>query len=1459
MTEEQTGKHSKHPFRKKILRWVMFTFLAVLFLEFIVYFGSNLVLSNWARREINEIAKGVYLVDFNRVRFSLLRRGIFMDGIVMKPIGERKPGQNQALFDLTLDELALKKLWFSFSEGILYVGKVEFDNPNISMDLPPKSQSGSEEEVRNDQKKGSPVKALEDELKKIIDKINFTGVYISELEIDHADLFFLNFLSQNSLKAENTRLVVRDINWATEEEWTTPFNARGFEFDLDNVNFPLPDGVHFIQSENVYISSLDNRILINGFQLSPDRSIQSKSYYDVYLSELRVGNVDLNEAFMSSNVIIDEIVLNDPHFKVEQNVISEKDSTAGGDLNELIQGILKSFEVQELSVNNGKFTTYSLADTLKNRIDIQKLDFKMINFYLGADESRKSNQFFYGEDAAMDIGNADLYLSDDVHVIYGDRVSVSSFKDEIVVENIRIEPREDALKSGLANHIMRISLPKLALTQANLKGLYNEGVFNIEEMLIQSPKVEITELRQSKQNSESVPVKELLKGYMNELAIGTMDLRDGEVQFKNEKGVRSDDIGFEKFSLLLENVFLQPNLDLDSDVRNQFLADEMVLSLDKYRLKLRDNLHEFLADRVLIDSKNSRVVVNNFTLRPENPDSAQAILDTYGKSVILDISVPEFRVEGIDLMSAYMDEKLIINQIFIPSPVASFTKFRKNKVDANTTSTLVESSDEIEELLTSYFSLIQIDSISFSDGQVQYRNFAGKKNLALSEDSLSLSLKGFHLERGMSKNQGRTFFSDEIDLKLRKYDFSVAGGNYEVDTDGLRFNSRSKTIEIENLTLSPSSSINSKIALSLNLPSVSFEGVDIESFLFENELQLEKLAVDGSTINLEINRDYQNEDAGKVAGSVAEKTLPKSIELVSIGAIEATNSKLSLNYRVGENDFESIQTDFDIGIKGLILDSAANAREDIAGLFDEISLNLNDFSYALPDSIHTIRFSNLYVDNTADETVFSNFEIIPRNTYGNPGSPILSAKIDELGVRNNTIRDIQSTGIFDLAQLRLLNPKIDLYLDTAPKAPKSRKSSDSPSSKSTGLIESVLLQDILVNNGDIIIHNKETGQIPKMAFHKVNFGLKELNFDLMNNNAELSPQFLLEKDLSLSLSNYQVYTNDSMNKLSIGKIRYLDNTIVIDSVYFQPAFGRYDFLRRKGYQDNAIDAFVQEIRLEDIDFDTYFINKNLKAHALRINGLELDIFRDKRIPLKEGVSKPMPQELMQNAPFDLALDSVLVNNGLIRYQEFAPKAMLPGSIQFEEVNGSIAPFAMRKSSEEFPLKSSMLSVTSELMGDGDVKLNATMFFDAPYPMDVDVEMGEFDLSLLNTMLANNVFIKVVDGQVTDGKWNFRMDDDVARGEMNFRYEDLKLQFLDSLTLERGTGKLGIMTFMANIFTKSSNPRKFFNRRVTSRVYFERDKSKFIFGGWWRATFSGLKGAIGLGQPKEPRRREEEEY
>jgi hypothetical protein len=162
------------------------------------------------------------------------------------------------------------------------------------------------------------------------------------------------------------------------------------------------------------------------------------------------------------------------------------------------------------------------------------------------------------------------------------------------------------------------------------------------------------------------------------------------------------------------------------------------------------------------------------------------------------------------------------------------------------------------------------------------------------------------------------------------------------------------------------------------------------------------------------------------------------------------------------------------------------------------------------------------------------------------------------------------------------------------------------------------------------------------------------------------------------------------------------------------------------------------------------------------------------------------------------------------------------------------------------------------MGVSKVNLNALMTFREKYPMDVKVSMDTFAFAEANDFLSKTLYVEAIDGTVTDGNWNFVLTDEEAIGDMMFGYTDLKVQFLDSLTLERGGGKLKIFTFGANLLAKNSNPRGLSSKIVSRPIYQERDKRKFVFSAWWKATFSGLRGTIGLGRPKIPKEIRKEE-
>ncbi|MBN7809545.1 hypothetical protein J0A68_01170 [Algoriphagus sp. H41] len=1430
----------------------MIAVLSLLFLEFVLYFGSNIFLKKYAQRKINEATQDVYLVDFNRFSFSLIRRGFFLDGIVMQPVNPENRRAGQALFEVTLDQIAFRSLWFDFFDRELTIGKIYIDNPTVKLDLPEgmdvlgKGEKGGDDEGAG---KTSPIKALEEEIKKTVARVKLTGLLIKEVEIDHANLFFSNFLSRSDLKADNTSLLIRNIDFLTQEEWKTPFNAEGFEFELEKVTYPLADGVHLVTADRVFISSLDNVIDIEMVNLTPDRTKESRAYYQVGLRELRVGNVDLNKAFMTSVVEIDELILQNPDLHVLSNPQAKSDSAASGDLNDFIKGSLKSVAIKELSINRGKFVRSEVEDTLSNRVELDELDFKMVDFYIGEDSLKREDRFFYGEDASMEIKGSRIFLGDKIHLVQGAEVSVSSFKDQLIVKNLSVQPRPEALASEDPEHLLQVELAEFSVEEVGLRQMYNDGILRADQIKLLRPKVEYTELTRSASDGENqVPIGEIVGGFLSEVAVGVFEVEDGTIQFVGSGGVRRNDIGFEQFSVRLDNLLFQPNIS--RQVQEQLQLDEIFLQLDKYRLKLKDNLHIILADQLTIDSKNQLLEVQNLSIQPENRSQIPEALEAYGKTSVVEFSVPMFRAEGVDIKGVFYEEQLMVHRILMPSPVFSIETHKEKMQLAGESP---GSNDELRDVLLGYFKTIAIDTVSMDRAQVSYQSFVEGKRSSFEEDGLALSLKNFSLDRQTPLANDKTLFSDEIDLIFNNYSFSLSGGKYEVTTDKLQYNSLRQSLEVKDLVLAPASNFKGRIQLGLSLPKVNFRGVDIEQFLFENKLDLNKLEIDEGQIRIGIDQKIETKPLARGARKRAGIG-KRSVEEILIDTIETSNSRLAINYTLDESSVNSIETDFGLLIRGFRLDSTITATKDVGSLYDDVNLSLKEFRFALPDSVHTLGFSTVEIGTLKEEIVFSDFYLSPRDVFGKSGSPTLDAKIDQVILKNNRLAEIQDTGIFDLRELRLVNPKLNLYLDTADIERPERE----PKTKSSAsLVHTILLGDFALENGEMVLHRKGKGPIPRLDFQGLSVDAKALNLNLLDADQSLDLKTLAEKNTQFGLKDYSTVTADSLYKVDVGKLDYRQGELVLEDIYYRPVDGNYALLRKLPFQADAVTARVGSVRLTDIDLESYLEGKRIKATELVVEEPQVDLFRDKRRPLDSTAQKPMPQALMENAGIDADLVTLRVRNGRVRYFEFAPKGVMPGMISFNRLDLDMAPFYLRRPGGEYPLDQLRLGVEAYIMDTSRVNLEALMYFKPNYPMDVHVRMNDFAFAEANDFLSKTLFVKALDGTVTDGSWQFTLDDDEARGEMEFGYTDLKIQFLDSLTLERGLGKLKIYTFGANLFAKNSNPRGLSSKLAKRRIYLERDKRKFVFSAWWKATFSGLRGTLGFGRAKMPKRREEE--
>ena len=1436
MEENQQQDTLRSKRRRKYLRLAGIVILVLFSLQVVFYFGSDLLLRNFLKEKVKVASGNKYEIDFEKFHILFLQRGITFKGLKLNPVEDQFQALgNSPYFRISVPEISITGLNYRYFRKEFIIGTIELVNPEVDFKLVQKDTSDvSKPSV-------SPIVILQEEIKKSFLGTQVKEIRINHLKIDEADLLLKNFISQKAIKAENTRLLVEDIQLLQQREPRTPFNAKGFSFGFDNFEVLLADSIHTIIAQTVNVSSLEQYINAKGVKITPDFSKPASTYFQLDLEELLLKDADINRVFYTSEVTVGQLKIENPEFNIFTREILKKDRVSKPfDLYALIEGILESVQIQDFEIEEGKFGK-RLADSRDTyMIKTDRIDFKMEDFYVGADESKKRNQFFYADNASVEVYEVEFALNDSIHLIKGDFVRLSSFDDRIEIDGFKLFPAVGLELDGKKAHL-DISVSGLDITEANLKKIYNLGIIDLKEVILDQPEILLKNIQGGQEKESKLDLTEIYREYLNGIYVERFEIREGSLTLDNKVRVRQDSLSFGKINLVLENFELDEKIEI-ADTREAFFAENLQLELQDYALTLSDNLHLFKADRIFLDTKRHLIEIDGFAIRPLYNTQIQQILDRYGKSTTMDIFVPKFMAKGVDIPKAYFEGILRINEILVPSPDINLFHY-KQKIQDETENDLKRG--EILDLLTNYFSEIQVDSINVKSARVNYQNFIKDKTRSFLEDNVTVSVKNFFINEATVSNRINSFFSEELDLSLANYVFNIGNGKYTIQADGINFNTSSEEIITKNVRLSPSSAFSDKTKVTANIPILSFQGLDLEAFLFDNTLSLQKVGLMGSSVELLIDNDRKEEatqtDRIRIRG---ERTLPKNISNVAIDTIETVDAKFSLAFKEQGTQRELINTQINLKVFDFSLDSAKIQKGEIVGFFDGITLDLDEFWLTLSDSVHQVTFSKVELDTKYDGVLINNFRVIPRDLGGKPGFPVFSGHIPTILIKVNSLTEIQASKDIWLKQLRLYRPDLEVFLDEV-KAPKKEKQQKEEGKE---LFEFFQVDDFEIVEGNFSIFDKDGSKKPRY-FNAVNFEVLGTRIDLQNLD-QLDPNALLNQDFKFSLPNYEILLKDSLNKLTVGLITINNNEIRISDLNFSPRVGRYHYGRTVGKQTDVMDIHVPLLVLDKPDYDRFLEHEVLAAKSLKVSDVNANMFRDKRYPRETGIYRPMPQELMRNAGLELRLDTFVIENATIRYSEFFEKGMVPGELLFTHINAGLYPFHLSKNENSYPLVESFMLATAKLNEVADMNLQGHLFFEDPYPMTINAQLGEFDMKTLNSILETNAFVNIDRGTVNGADWSFVADNDKAVGNMSFLYSDLRLVLLNGKTLQRAKGRDAILTFVLNTFAvRSNNPRRYLRKPIEGKIYQERDKEKFIFNYWWKTTFSGLKGSLGLGQAK----------
>jgi hypothetical protein len=362
----------------------------------------------------------------------------------------------------------------------------------------------------------------------------------------------------------------------------------------------------------------------------------------------------------------------------------------------------------------------------------------------------------------------------------------------------------------------------------------------------------------------------------------------------------------------------------------------------------------------------------------------------------------------------------------------------------------------------------------------------------------------------------------------------------------------------------------------------------------------------------------------------------------------------------------------------------------------------------------------------------------------------------------------------------------------------------------------------------------------------VNMNVNAKEFRLTKEDIE-NPASLFEVEMIHgSISKAQFHFDKFRQYTLVEDIEFDTNTkkMSIGNIGLHNKLDRYAYTSLFKERQTWIDISKAKMELSGVNFGSYLKNGIVEIDTLHSDGLQLELFLDKR---KKEDFKKRPQMIhktMENLKQIIHIEHLFINNSYIKIEERpdngAPRS---GFLYFSDINAhitNVSNFVERRGKNRMM----EMDLAAKLMGEGP--LTANVKFDLENPkgeFTLKGTLGRINLSSLNTMIEPEAKVKLKSGIINRLDFNIIANDYDGSGELIVRYENLEVELLnkDFEADEQIFRKIG--SFLANrIVIKSNNPTK--NGEVKKgNVYFIRETHKSMFAYWWKLIFSGMKSTL----------------
>jgi hypothetical protein len=500
--------------------------------------------------------------------------------------------------------------------------------------------------------------------------------------------------------------------------------------------------------------------------------------------------------------------------------------------------------------------------------------------------------------------------------------------------------------------------------------------------------------------------------------------------------------------------------------------------------------------------------------------------------------------------------------------------------------------------------------------------------------------------------------------------------------------------------------------------------------------------------------------------------------------------------------------------------------------------------------LYKIQFDSLDMDEINGYLSISNMKLSSDSTryqelkkMGKEPSILLDIYVPEISVTGvKTPRALIDDEIVG-RKLEIKNPVIHIIYTNSGKDSSRAIPSNEIYKQLLGKMDLIQADTVLITGAQIMTSSLRTKKI-SIQIQDVTIVLADVKID--SSSSADSTRILFAKKINVTCGKVAWASGNKLYNCSADGISMssVSRDFRIKNFRMAPTLNEEAFVLAIPTQDDRFDFSVSNIQLQNINLSQLFEEKII-ADSMLIGSATFKIYRDLIRPRdKKNRVGTYPQQVIQQIPVSFRVGKVIASNTFIEYKERSHITRQSGKVQFYNVHANISNFTNDK--KAIAANNVMtVDMNARFLNKTPMKVTWLLYLLNPKGrFDVKGSIGAIDGPILNQLIEPMGPASIKRGWINGAEFNLQGHDYGMDGTVKFLYEDLRVTVLQK---EKGVMKLdkkGLLSFLANIVIKNSNPKKNEEPRI-AQVHLDRDLNHSIFFLCWKTVFKGLKETAGV--------------